>query len=144
MHVVNSKVIGERSEGMVLAALLRAGLVVLQPFGDNQRYDLVVDVGAKFLRIQCKTARRVKQGVLMFDTCSSQNHRGKGRQSYVGQIEMFGVYSPDTDKVYIVPIEDVGTVAASLRLTPPKGNTCRGRYRMAADYELQPDTFKCI
>ena len=32
------KVVGEKSEGMVLAALLRAGKVVLQPFGDNQRY----------------------------------------------------------------------------------------------------------
>ena len=54
---MNSKDVGEISEGMVLAALLRARKIVLRPFGDNQRYDLVVDEDGTFVRIQCKTAR---------------------------------------------------------------------------------------
>lgn len=39
----NSKSIGERSEAMALAHFLQLGWVVLLPFGDNQRYDLVID-----------------------------------------------------------------------------------------------------
>lgn len=129
---MNPKAVGERSEAMILAALLRAGAVVLQPFGDNQRYDLVVDVEGEFLRVQCKTARR-KGEALLFNTCSSQAHRGKGRRDYAGQVELFGVYSPDTDRCYLVPVEEVGTTEAALRLKPSRTNSSR----LATDYELE-------
>ena len=122
---------------MILAALLRAGKVVLQPFGDNQRYDLVIDAGdGKFLRVQCKTARILREGILHFDTCSSQAHRGRGKQSYYGQADLFGVYSPDLDKVYLVPVDVCGKAAAQLRLAPRKQDSCRKEARMASDFEL--------
>lgn len=103
--LVNSKSIGERSEGMILAIFLRAGKVVLQPFGDNQRYDLVVDEVGKFIRIQCKTAR-IKNGCIMFDTCSSSFHRGGKKRGYLGEAEIFAVYSPDLDQVFVIPVKD--------------------------------------
>src|SRR5580692_8541807 len=131
----NPKSIGERSEGMVLAALLRAHKVVLQPFGDNQRYDLVVDDNGTFSRVQCKTAR-LKGGVLVFDTCSSQTHRGRGKQGYKGQIELFAVYSPDLDKTYLVPVDVVGDRGAMLRISPAKNGQTKG-VRFAADFELR-------
>lgn len=130
----NPKTIGERSEGMVLAALLRAGKVVLQPFGDNQRYDLVIDNDGTFIRVQCKTGR-LKNGAVQFDACSSQAHRGKGKQDYRGQADVFGVYYPDRDEVYLVPVEEVGRTAALLRLEPSKNGQTKG-VRMAADYLL--------
>jgi hypothetical protein len=131
----NTKAVGERSEGMVLAALLRAGKVVLQPFGDNQRYDLVVDDKGRFLRLQCKTGR-FKDGAILFDACSSQAHRGKGKQDYRGQIEMFAVYYPDMDTVYMVPVEDVGRTSGRLRLEAPKNGQSKG-IRLADSYLLK-------
>jgi hypothetical protein len=129
---------GERSEGMILATLLRAGKAVLQPFGDNQRYDLVIDEDGKFIRVQCKTARlHENRSVLAFSTCSSQTHRGKGTQNYRGQIELFGVYSPDLDKVYFVPVESVGFVEARLRLTPATNGQTKG-VRLASEFEFDP------
>jgi hypothetical protein len=119
---------------MVLAALLRSGKSVLRPFGDNERYDLVIDDGEKFSRVQCKTARRVGN-VLKFDTCSSYSHRGGKKKDYRGQVEFFGIYSPDVDRVFLVPVSHVGTTSASLRLTP----TVNGQHvnvRLASDYEL--------
>lgn len=130
----NPKAVGERSEGMVLAALLRAGNVVLQPFGDNQRYDLVVDEDGKFIRIQCKTARLVG-GVLRFAACSSAT-RGLKKRDYRGQIEFFGVYSPDLDKTYLVPVSDVGTTEVTLRLGSAKNNQNKG-VRYAETYEMR-------
>src|SRR5262245_14325977 len=103
---------------MILAALLQAGMVVLQPFGDNQRYDLVVDENGEFFRIQCKTAS-LQKGCLVFPACSSYTHHGKGKRSYRGQIELFGVYSPDLQKVYLIPVDEVGESHVYLRLTPP-------------------------
>ena len=119
-RMTNPKMIGERTEGMILAAILREGRAVLLPFGDNQRYDLVIDDGERFYRVQCKTAWKRKTygaNVLVFSTCSSQNHRGKGRQNYRGQIEFFGVYNHEHDRCFLIPVGDVPTSEATLRLT---------------------------
>ena len=137
MHRENSKAVGERTEGMIIAALLQAGQVVLMPFGDNQRYDLVIDVNGRFIRIQCKTARYPNRGdstVLSFETSSSQTHRGRGRQHYRGQIEYFGVYSPDCERCFLVPVDEVGRQNATLRL---RGGQQPSKARYADTYDLK-------
>jgi hypothetical protein len=133
----NSKTIGERSEGMILASFLRKGYVVLMPFGDNQRYDLVIDVGdGKFSRIQCKTGRISRDGnSIITDTCSSQTHRGKGKQNYRGQIESFAIYVPKLDKIYLVPVDIASKTVCTLRLNPSR-NANQYESRMASDYEF--------
>jgi len=131
----NPKAVGERSEGQVLAAFLRAGKVVLTPFGDSQRYDMVLDEGGKFIRVQCKTGK-IHNGAITFPTSSTNWNQGT-RRDYRGQIDFFAVYEPTTDKVYLVPVMDVGTAAASLRLAPSKNGQSKG-VRMAADYEFKP------
>jgi len=57
------------------------------------------------------------------------------RRHYRGDVEYFAVYSPDLDKVYLIPIDHVGTNQASLRLVPAKNNQQHG-IRMTQDYEL--------
>jgi len=132
------KSIGERSEAQVVSALLKHGKVILTPFGDNQRYDMVVDEGGRFYRIQCKTGR-IHRGAVEFPTCSSQSHRGRGKQDYRGQIEFFAVYCPDNDVVYVVPVEDVTTTLGVLRIEPPKNGQVKG-VRLASRYELSENT----
>ena len=133
----NPKGIGENSEAAVLAALLRAGKIVLKPFGDNQRYDLVTDEGdGKFCRIQCKTGRLKHDGaVLLFDTCSSYVHRGRGKRDYKGDADVFAVYSPELDKVYLVPVAETGSRGCHLRVIPSKSGQFK-KTRVAAKYEL--------
>ena len=59
---------------------------------------------------------------------------------YKGEVEFFGVYCPETDAVYLVPIEDVNTTrVCSLRVTPAKSNQ-RKKVRWAKDYVLVPLT----
>ncbi len=53
---MNTKQIGEITEACILAILLKAGYVVLTPFGDNQRYDLVIERDGVFQRVQCKSS----------------------------------------------------------------------------------------
>jgi len=138
---MNSKTIGERSEAMVAAALMKAGKVILTPFGDNQRYDLVIDENGVFQRVQCKTGR-ISNGRVRFQCCSITTNKyvRKGakpeRKTYRGQIELFGVYCPDNDKVYLVPIEAAPSNDMYLRLEKPKNGQAKG-INMAEDYELK-------
>lgn len=133
--LMNTKQVGEKSEAYVIAALLRAGKVVLQPFGDNQRYDVVVDENGKFTRIQVKTAR-VEDGAVMIQACSKYGHRGGESRSYRGQADLFMAYCPDTDKIYVVPVSFAGTTAINLRLTPARNGQVK-RVRFAKDFEFE-------
>ena len=131
---MNTKDMGNLSEAMILAALVRTGYAVLRPFGDNLRYDLAVDKGGRFLRIQCKTGRIVN-GAVCFPTASSQVHRGRGRRDYKGQADVFAVYCLALNKVYWVPVNECGRSYCCLRITPPR-NKQQARIRYARDYVI--------
>jgi hypothetical protein len=123
---------GNAAEAAILAALVKAGYYVLLPFGSGQPYDLVLDLGGPLLRVQCKRAWR-NRGCIAFNSHSTDH--GKGRQSYIGRADVFGVYFPPTDTVYVVPIDAVPWSEGRLRLEPTRYNQRRG-IKMAADFEI--------
>lgn len=98
---LNTKQKGDIAVGTALARFLKKGWVVLSPFGDNQRYDLVIDRGLGFERIQVK-AGYIDNGYIVFNTCSVDRGTFK-RQDYNGQIEFFAVCPNENDNVYLVP-----------------------------------------
>jgi hypothetical protein len=120
----------------VLAALVQAGYRPLLPFGGGHPYDIALDFDGKLIRIQCKTGRLLKEGVVFFPTamwCRNMSYR-----SYRGDIDSFGVYCPSTGEVYLVPIEDVPGRAAYLRIEPTKNGQAKG-VRWAKDYIIWPE-----
>jgi hypothetical protein len=72
-------------------------------------------------------------GCIVFN-CRSTDH-GRGPQSYRGLADIFGVYFPPTEAIYLVPIEAVAEFEGRLRLEPTRNNQ-RRRIRLAADYEI--------
>jgi hypothetical protein len=132
------KAIGDRSQLAIMLALRDANLAVYLPFGENTRCDLIVDDGAKLSRVQCKTGR-LRLGAIRFAVCSCYGHHrnpGESRRTYQGQIEFFAVYCPETQGVYLVPIEDVRLKSqAALRVEPTRNGQKRN-IRAAADYEI--------
>jgi Holliday junction resolvase-like predicted endonuclease len=127
--------VGHRAEAAVLAELVKRGYRVLLPFGVNQRYDMVLDCGGRFLRAQCKTGR-LREGVIQCSTQSIQsNRRGTRWRSYTGEIDLFVVYCPQNDSVYVVPADEVPDRAMHLRLDAPRNRQDK-RVRWAKDYEL--------
>ena len=126
---------GAQTEGRVLAALIKAGYTVAVPFG-VARYDLIAEMDDGFKRIQCKTGR-LRQGAILFKACSLGSSRRPGSYtsvSYVGDADMFGVFCPDTDAVYLVPIEESRT-EMRLRIAPTSNSQAKG-VRWAHDFEL--------
>lgn len=97
----NPKAVGEKSEAAILNYLIQKNIPVAVPWGNNQRYDLIVDLGDRLLRAQCKTGT-YSNGAVNFPTSSKSG--GKVRKNYVGQIDCFLVYCRDLDKVYKVDI----------------------------------------
>ena len=129
---------GDRSTLAIMLALYEAGYGLLVPFGENTRYDLVIDDGVRLARVQCKTGR-LRNGSVLFNSCSSYAHHPNPRvvkRDYQGQIDYFAVFCPEARKSYLVPIADVKTkYTAVLRIDPPRNNQRLG-VRFAADYEI--------
>lgn len=134
---MNTKQKGDRTTGAVFSALMRSGKTVLMPFGENQRYDLVIEDAGKFLRIQCKTGRLSKDGdVVKFNTCSSHYHQGGKSQSYRGQVEFFGVYCEEFHgKVWLVPVDEIAKYKGYLRVSATKNGRTK-RITLASTFEI--------
>lgn len=116
----------------MLAALVHRDYDVLVSFGEGHPFDLAVHLNGRCLRLQCKRAWQ-RGGCLIFNSRSTDH--GSGPRSYTGLADLFAVYFPPTDSVYLVPIDAVAAFEGRLRLEPALNNQ-RKRTRPAADFEI--------
>jgi PD-(D/E)XK endonuclease len=132
------KAIGDRSVLAIMLALNEAGYGLLVPFGENTRYDLVIDDGARLLRVQCKTGR-LREGAVTFNMCSTYAHHPNPRvvrRDYQGEVDYFGVFCVENRRTYLVPIAELPLRREGrLRVDPPRNNQ-RRRIRLASDFEI--------
>ena len=131
------KDIGDRTQLAVMLALRDAGYAVLVPFGENTRYDLVIDDGSRLERVQSKTGR-LRKGAVEFKTCSSYAHHSNPAattRDYLGEVEYFAIHYPQTTSgVYLVPIDDIPVKwHCRLRVDPARNQQRKG-IRLAANY----------
>src|SRR5260221_3504421 len=119
--------------------MLKAGKTVLRPVSNGLRYDIVVDnLDGTFTRVQCKTGTlKCDGGVVRFRPRSADARR-PNRVPYHGQIDAFGIYCPQNDHDYFVPIADLGTISSevSVRVVPAPSRQEIG-VRYANAYALQ-------
>ena len=109
------------SHTAILNRLVQLGFEVLLPWADHLGYDMAYYIveehrnfgffihrEARLVRIQCKTGRVTKDGsCLEFNTVSiSAGKRGNLKKGYVGKAEYFGVYVPNTGKIYMVSVNE--------------------------------------
>jgi hypothetical protein len=119
--VSESTIKGAIAEAAITAEAVRLGLVVLRPFPEGRRYDLVVDNGARLLRLQCKSGR-LHRGVVVVTlaTCRHTPRHGYVRTKYTAaDIDGVAVYCPELNRCFFLPIEEVsGRSAIHLRVAP--------------------------
>jgi hypothetical protein len=127
--------VGHRTEAAVLAEFVKRGYKVLLPFGVNQRYDLVLEHDGRFLKAQCKTGR-LRRGVIRFSAVSTQSNTSETRRrGYEGEVDLFVVYCPENQNVYVIPADEVPFTGMYLRVDPPRNGQSK-RVRWAREYEL--------
>ena len=134
MSMRDTNIISALTESKILATLVSAGFTVAIPFG-VAKYDLILDTAEGLKRVQCKTGI-LRNGAIRFNVYSVKRKPkggGWGKIFYQGDADLFGVYCPQNDKVYLVPVDDhLGSI--SLRVNPAKNN--QKTVRRAEDYEI--------
>jgi hypothetical protein len=132
---LNPKRKGEISEAIIISRMLEKGLDVSVPFGENTRYDLILDNGEKLERVQCKTGS-MKSGVIVFNTVSTTSNYSETKETdYTGEIDKFIVYCEDNKKLYEVPVEETPSSEMKLRIEETKNNQERG-INWAENYQI--------
>jgi hypothetical protein len=115
--------------------LVRAGYLVSVPFGEDHRYDLIIERDAVFKSVQVKTGR-LRNGVVMYNCYSSHAHRSGPRcRTYVGDVDYFGVFCPDNDSTYLIPLAEIPVQQGMLRIEPAENGQWR-KLRWASRYLL--------
>ena len=134
---MNTKRKGDITELSVAKKLLDIGYSVSFPFGDNERYDLIVDYGKNLKKSQIRHA--VKRGDYLVFKCYS-NHRknGKIRRTTFkkGEIDEFLVWNEVLKNVYRIPIEQTPNSEMRLRLNPTDNNQSKN-VNWAKEYQIQ-------
>ena len=116
---MHKKTKGSVAELAVALRLMKEGWQVLIPYGENTRYDLVVERDGRFLRVQIKYVTP-KDGVLRVNCRSSNNW--SVFQYTSEDIDVIAAYDAQSEQSYFVPVAQLRKGAIRLRPLPPKNH----------------------
>lgn len=138
MEELSTQQKGITTEIQVAGYLLSLGYNVSQPFSQDSKYDLIVDVNNKLIRLQVKSARKASENSITFNcrTTTTNVKNCQTRRYDSSQIDFFATFWEH--KVYLVPIAECST-QKSLHYPPKK----RSDWSYMEDY-LAEEVFKTL
>lgn len=121
-----------------MLAFMKLGFNVLTPYGDCERYDFVVDINGKLLKIQVKTSRpsRTSEGAIVFNTSSQTTKNGKMIHHAYDETQIDYFMTSYNNVSYLIPVQECSTREKTLRFIPPKNGQIKG-ISFASDYEFE-------
>ena len=117
---------GNLTELQCLTAFAEQGLKVSIPYGENCRYDFILDVNGTLLKIQCKTSRLITSQDGFEFKCRSTNATRKGvftTRYTSSEIDYFATYF--NKQCYLVPVQECG-ITKTLRYCYPSNGQKKG------------------
>jgi PD-(D/E)XK endonuclease len=97
----NRKWVGEMAEAAFLHKAMELGLVASKPWGDNSRYDFVVDAGERLVRVQVKSTSCLCEGRYAVAAHGSDPKAGYSAQD----IDFLVAHVPPEEAWYVIPVE---------------------------------------
>lgn len=135
LSVLTTNQKGLIAEMAVIAECVSLGIGVSRPL-DDERYDLILDLRPRLIRVQCKWASRCGDVV---SAGLYSNRRGPDRmitKRYTpDEIDCFAVHCAELERSFLIPAETCRMRQIRLRLGPTKNNQAIG-IRWAQDYEF--------
>ena len=137
--MIDTKIKGNVTEMESMLAFMKLGYQVSIPFGEDSRYDFVVDINDKLYKIQCKTCSEIIDNeevvAIRFKTVRQSGSRATNwtRTKYeANEIDYFA--TSYQGKCYLVPLNECSN-EKTLRIKLPKNNQTKG-ISFLKDYEL--------
>ena len=131
---MNTKRTGDITELQCITYLFELGFEISIPYGENSRYDFIIDNGKDLLKIQCKTCQVYKDKIVIPCRSIRSNTKFNRMIAYSkDEIDYFITYY--NHKCYMIPIEE-GIKLKTLRFEKPRNNQVQN-ISYLADYEAE-------
>jgi hypothetical protein len=128
---------GTIAELAIARAAYELGIDVYAPMGEGGRYDLIFDLVDRLVRVQCKTAPR--RGDVVVVRCYSARRCREGflKRPYApGEIDAFAAFCPELNRCYFLPYARFANrTQVDLRLVQSRNNQRVG-INWADDFEF--------
>lgn len=97
---------GLTTELKCMEKFIEYGFIVSIPYGNNSRYDLLLDGGnGKYIRIQCKTAHLNENGSYTINTANSVSTTTKHIIKYYDNTQVDFIASIIDNQLVIIPVD---------------------------------------
>jgi prevent-host-death family protein len=130
---------GAIAEAEIAAAAIKLGIPVYSPIAEHGRSDLILELGSRLLRVQCKWGRLDRDRAVINVALQTSRFTPAGyvRTSYTAEeIDAVAIYCGELDRCYVLPADlVVNRAGISLRLSPP-GNWQRACINLASEFEF--------
>lgn len=134
---MSTKRIGNKAESVILSEFVKLGIPVSLPFGDNEKYDLIIETNAGFKSVQVKHGTYNNGRVdahITFKTGSDRLEYSK----YFGnsKVDYIAIWCGQLDRSFLVPINKCDKTILYLRVDTPKNNSCISTIVWADDFDF--------
>jgi PD-(D/E)XK endonuclease len=127
---------GAIAETAVIHAAIKLGIDVYRPVAEGCRYDMILDLSQRLVRVQCTWGARYGDVIIVRCRSCRRTREGLLHRRYTPDEIAFAAYCVDTDRCYYLPIERFAySQAIQLRIGPTRNNQQRG-INWAKDYEF--------
>ena len=123
---MNTKRIGNATELKCLAYLYDIGCSVSIPYGNSDKYDMIIDVNGELFKVQCKHPTigfddQQNAQTISFDGRwqSHNTQKYQKRQYKKTEIDFFATFYQG--KCYLIPVGECNSIK-TLRITSPKNH----------------------
>jgi hypothetical protein len=130
MNTLNTKELGNLTELQCMTRLYELGCSISIPFGNADKYDLIMDVNDKLYKVQIKHSTEYFDdfGELVYIKfkCTWQSHNTKGylrKQYQANEIDFFATFY--NGECYLIPQSECSNEKI-LRIMPPKNGQRKG------------------
>ena len=133
---MNTKEIGNLTELQCITGLYELGCDVSIPFGNSQKYDLIIDYKNILYKVQVKHANDHNGEYFTFKTrWQGHNMSGYTQTKYTkDDIDFFATYYQGN--VYLIPVEQCSGAEKTIRIIPPKNGQTKN-INFAKDYSAK-------
>jgi len=133
--MTKEKRIGTMNELRVVAGLMEYGEVSV-PYGDCSRYDCILDIDNRLIRIQIKTARRKNDNSFIIP-CGSATHIGGGQCLHKAYTKDEAEYiaSEYLGRLYLIPTGEFSS-QVTLSFAYPE-NGANGMVKLEENYRIE-------
>jgi PD-(D/E)XK endonuclease len=129
---------GAIAEAAIALAAIRLNLDVYRPVAEGGRCDLILGMGPKLLRLQCKWAQLQNDVLIVRCYTFRRTRDGYRKTRYTpSEVDAIAAYSADLDRCFLIPIElAANRPTLALRIAPTKNNQRRG-INWADDFDFE-------